>query len=157
MLVVTSLQKSSDKSLVTFQSLSSCCSVDLYFSRLEVTVSLKRTSIPIPKSWCPPRTGHANSSLPLCWSQGLSVSALHYISFLTPATEVAALQGPSQDVLHPTPISWAVPSFPSAHTREAQVVSWKCSLGQISILTSLLPPKLLRQPAAGRSQLKSPK
>ena len=36
-LVVTSQRKSSDKSLVTFQSLSSCCSVDLYFSRLEVT------------------------------------------------------------------------------------------------------------------------
>lgn len=36
-MLVTSQQKSSDKSLVTFQSLSSCCSVDLYFSRLEVT------------------------------------------------------------------------------------------------------------------------
>lgn len=109
-----------------------------------ILVSLKRTSIPVPKSWCLPRTGPVNSSSPLCWGQGLSVSVLHHISLLNSATKVHCCSGTLSGDLTPyPPLAGEFPLSPSAHTREAQVV-WKCSLGQISILTSLLPPKLLR-------------
>lgn len=68
-----------------------------------ILVSLKRTSIPIPKSGCFPRTGHVNSSSPLCWGQGLSVSVLHHISFLTSATKVCCCPGTISGDLAPCP------------------------------------------------------
>lgn len=115
-----------------------------------ILVSLKRTSVPIPKLWCLPRTGHVNSSWPLGWGQGLLVSVLHHISFLTSATKVHCCSGTiSGDLTPSTPRVGETPLSLSAHTREAQVVSWKCSLGQISILALLLPPKLLNSPLLG--------
>lgn len=143
-------EKSSDKSLVTFQSLSSCCSVDPYFSRLEVTgrgtdtCELEKDFNPCPKIMVPSKDWPCKQLLTLLLRPRLaSLSpSPHLFPYFCHKSSLLF-----RDHLRRSysvfPVSWGFPLSPSAHTREAQVV-WKCSLGQISILMSLLPPKLLR-------------
>lgn len=69
-------------------------------------MSLERTWIRPPKSWCLPRTHCVNSTWPLSWGQGLSGSAFHQISFPTSATEVHCSSG---TVLHHLPHELSTP------------------------------------------------
>lgn len=125
---------------MTFQSLSSCCSVDLYFSRLEVTVrgmdtwelgrQLKFLSqIVVPKDW-------------------LTEQPLSFITSPSLCPKFTIVEVPSQEHLHHLPRQVGRPLFPLLPTRE-------CSRDLLGGQTGP-SPRLLSFPAAGRSQDKPP-
>lgn len=104
-LVVCSQQKSSDKSLVTFQSLSSCCSVDLYFSRLKVTGRGTDTCEHREGLNSYPKLVVSSKDCPYKQHPSTEAKVCRSLSFITAPSlslsqKFTVVQGPSQELLN---------------------------------------------------------